>query len=206
MDSCFDSLHFVNVFMYIVGAKYCPNGTVQRVCWEQRAREWAGVVTVYNPAIFFPEKTLHILRLRGSWLGNKSALSCLAVQTDAFSTFQLNARVWQALPGASWTSLWIRTCLLRCDCPGRWHSWNGCMIVTNIHLTLTVYRWPYPAVKPWSDTLGVLVGSQKNFCSSSVVFKRKLSPCALFPMNPAAEREELVTMAKETTSVSSLKL
>lgn len=31
MDSWFDSLHFVDVFMYIAGAKYCPNEKVHKI-------------------------------------------------------------------------------------------------------------------------------------------------------------------------------
>lgn len=116
--------------------------------------------------------------------------------------------LWQVLPGASWTCPWVKTCPLCRGCPEKWHSWNDCMIFTNIPylITLTVFHWPSSAVKPWSDTLVVLAGQPKNFCCSSVVFERKWSPGAFSPMNPAAEREESVTMAKEPTRLPSLKL
>lgn len=75
----------MDVLMLIAGAKYRPNETAQRIWGEQRPGGEVGGVNVYHPAIFLPQKTFNIVRLRGSWLGRKGALSCLAVQADAFS-------------------------------------------------------------------------------------------------------------------------
>lgn len=75
----------MDVLMLIAGAKYLPSETAHRIWGEQRP---AGgeVVNVYHPAIFLPQKTFNIVGLRGSCVGSKGALSCLAVKADAFST------------------------------------------------------------------------------------------------------------------------
>jgi len=146
-------------------------------------------------------KTLHIVRLRGLWVGNKGALSCLAVRAAAFSTLQLNAGACQALPGASWTCPRLRTCPLWWGWPGRLFGWGGCVIFARSPYLLppTISQWSSHARKTdLTCELQFCLGSRGCF---TAIFKTKWILGALSPKSPGAGREELVITASEPPSL-----